>query len=92
VPNDHAVRRLFGENLRIDGFADLERITEGPPLARGTMLVRGNARESVYLVDMGRRRLITSDAVMGKYGFACDRVFAVRQVLVDSIPLGADWE
>jgi hypothetical protein len=92
VPNDFVYRRLFGNGLDVADCVQIERIALGPPLAAGTMLVRGHAAESVYLVDIGRRRRVASDTVMRKYGFAFDWVFAVRQVLVDSIPPGADWE
>jgi len=92
LPNDFVYRRLFGTGLDVADCLRIERIALGPPLAGSTMLVRGQVAESVYLVDIGRRRRITSDTVMRKYGFAFDGVFAVRQVLVESIPLGADWE
>jgi hypothetical protein len=93
VPSDFVYRRLFGEDTNITDFSNLERIAEGAPLAKGTMLVRGqNTSDPVYLVDLGRRRLIATDAVFRRYGFAPERIFTVRQVLIDSIPLGSDWE
>jgi hypothetical protein len=44
------------------------------------------------LLDHGRRRVITDGAVMNKYWFNWNRVFVIRQVLIDHMPLGEEWE
>jgi len=92
VPSDFVYQRLFGNDLEVAGSGEIERIALGPPLASGTMLIRGHETDSVYLVDMGRRRRVADGTVMRKYGFARDTVLAARQILVDSIPLGVEWE
>ncbi len=93
--------RLFRDWTGIvDAWPDA--MPQGAPLGPGTMLVRaastrrrgadGDARDAVYLVDRGRRRLVTSDAVMAKYWFAPDRVVSLPDTVLGSIPAGPDWE
>jgi hypothetical protein len=72
--------------------ANLDHIADRPPLGPGTVLLRGEGRDTICLLDGGRRRLITSSAVMDKYWFKWDRVCVMPQTLVDSIPIGEDWE
>jgi len=71
---------------------DLDDIAERPPLGPGTVLVRAGSSDTIYLLDEGRRRRITSAAVMDKYRFDCKQVFVIRHVVLDRIPLGAEWE
>jgi hypothetical protein len=55
------------------------------------MLVRGSASNVIHLLDQGRKRRITGPQAMAKYSFDGALVCVVRQVLIDSLPCGADW-
>lgn len=67
-------------------------MSEGPPLDDGAVLVRGKGSERIYLVDGGKKRLITSQEVMDKYEFSEESVVVTPQILVDAIPDGEIWE
>lgn len=67
-------------------------MSEGPPLDDGAILVRGKSSERIYLLDRGKKRLITSQAVMNKYEFSEESVVLAPQILVDAIPDGEIWE
>src|SRR5947209_17703808 len=79
---DHAV---FQGVLVAEGVADM---AEGLDLDDGAILVRGMFSEDIYLMDKGRKRPITSASIMDKYGFDEASVVGVRQILVDSAPMG----
>jgi len=70
----------------------LNMMAERPPLASGSLLVRGDASARIYLLDDGRKRLIPSDTVMDKYWFNWGRICVVRQVLIDHVPTGELWD
>jgi hypothetical protein len=92
VPNHTTYNRLFRNWSGIDDEAQLDEIALGPELTTGTILVRGDASDAIYLLDQGRKRLVTDAAVMDKYWFNWSRIFAVRQAVIDRIPPGADWD
>ena len=83
---DHEV---FQGVLVADGILD---IAEGPALDDGAILIRGMHSEDIYLMDKGRKRIISSARIMDKYGFDEASVTVVPQILVNSVPTGEVWE
>jgi len=67
-------------------------ISEGPPLDDGAVLIRGRSSERIYLLDGGKKRLITGQSVMHKYEFSEESVIVAPQILVDAVPDGEIWE
>lgn len=67
-------------------------IAESAALDDGALLVRGRCSERIYLLDQGRKRLISSHAVMDKYDFDEESVVVVPQILIDAVPEGQFWE
>jgi len=92
VPDDLVYARIFGDGCDVADHRGLEAIVHGPSFAANTMLVRGQASETLYLLDRGRKRRIAGTAVLHKYSFDSRRVFVVRQPLIDAVACGADWE
>jgi len=90
IPSRTVHERLFRQGTQVD-TADVADVAPRPPLAASTMLVRGGDSDILYLLDQGRKRRILGPPAMAKYSFDWDRVCVVRQVLIDSIPSGADW-
>lgn len=73
-------------------YSGAARIAEGPPLDNGAVLLRGSSCERIYLLDQGRKRLITSQQVMDKYGFSEGGIVVVPKILMDAVPDGEIWE
>jgi hypothetical protein len=92
VPNHTTYNRLFRNWSGISDEACLAEVALRPQFTTGTVLVRGDASERIYLLDEGLRRLITHATVMEKYSFNWARLFVVKQALLDRIPVGLDWE
>jgi hypothetical protein len=92
MPDDLSYARLFRDGARIADHRGLETIVQGPSFSANTMLVRGHTSETLYLLDRGRKRRIAGTATLHKYCFESDRVFVVRQPLIDAMACGADWE
>jgi hypothetical protein len=92
IPNHTTYNRLFRNWSGIDDEARLKEIAMGPELTTGTILVRGDTADAIYLLDQGRKRLVADAAVMDKYWFNWNRIFAVRQAVIDRIPPGTDWD
>jgi hypothetical protein len=89
---DHATYvRLFRDWSGIME-TDVDRVALGEPIGSGTVLVRGDNSSSIYIIDQGRRRLITSIAVMEKYWFNWERISVMDQSILESIAVDADWE
>jgi hypothetical protein len=91
IPSQAVYDRLFRDESTPENIANPGDMAPRPPLAASTMLIRGGASDVIHLLDQGRKRRVTGPEVMAKYSFDWDRVCVVRQVLVDSIPCGADW-
>jgi hypothetical protein len=91
IPNQTVLDRLFRDASEPEDMANAGDIALRPPLAASTMLVRGGASDTIYLLDQGRKRRVIGAEAMAKYSFDGDRVCVVRQVLIDSIPSAADW-
>jgi hypothetical protein len=95
VPFPLTFVNLFGDSIffeRMMVSEDVADIAEGPPLDERAILVRGASSESIYLIDGGTKKLITSARIMDKYGFDERCVVSVPQILIDSIPIGEVWE
>jgi len=92
VPNRLTYDRLFRDREGIaDDFA-LDQIAQRPRITSAAMLIRGDESDSLYLLEHGVKRLIPSPAVMDKYHFSWDRVFAVKQFFIEKIPHGRNWD
>jgi hypothetical protein len=92
ILNQATYDRLFRDWSGIIDVLDLENIAERAPLDANTMLIQGDADETIYLLDGHVRRALTHRSVMEKYWFNWDRVSLVRQRLVEQVPLGEPWE
>lgn len=92
VTDEAVYNRIFRDWSGVAEDIDLDDIPSRPPFTTATMLLRGDASSSVFLLDQGRKRRITSAASMNKYWFDSERVQVVRQVLMDHFPVGNDWE
>jgi hypothetical protein len=90
IPCQTVYDRLFSQSAWVD-VANVGDVASRPPLAASTMLVRGSASDVIHLLDQGRKRRVPGPSAMAKYSFDWDRVCIVRQVLIDSLPCGADW-
>lgn len=95
VPFPSTFVNLFKDSALDENVLDAEMVTEiaeGPPLDEGAILVRGISAESIYLLDQGRKRQITTCEVMNKYGFNEKYVVVIPQILLDAVPTGEIWE
>jgi hypothetical protein len=92
IPCHSTYCRLFRDWRGIIDDRALFDIAAGPQLARGTLLIQGDASEQLYLLDDARKRPITSREIIDKYWFNWDRLSLVRQILVDILPTGDIWE
>jgi hypothetical protein len=92
VPNRLTYDRLFRDREGIADDLALDQIAQRPRITSAAMLVRGDESDSLYLLERGVKRLIPSPAVMDKYHFSWDRVFAVKQFLIEKIPHGRNWD
>ena len=92
IPNRATYCRLFRDERGIVSTRELVEIAQRPGLATGTLLLTSDSADSIYLLDEGRKRLVTSRQVMDKYWFNLDRVSLVRKILVDVLPVGEIWE
>jgi hypothetical protein len=92
VPNQRTYSRLFRDAGGVIDTFDVAQIAQRPKLTTGAMLVQGDVSPSVYLLDHGVKRLVPSPAAMDKYHFAWDRIFVVKQFLIDKIPNGRSWD
>jgi hypothetical protein len=91
ISNQATFNRLFRDWSGIIDVPDLENIAEHATLDTDTMLIQGDADETIYVLDGRCRRVLTDHSVMEKYWFNWDRVSVVRQRLVDQVPLGEPW-
>jgi len=91
IANQTTYNRLFRDWSGIIDL-NLHDIAQREALAPGTLLVRADRSDTVYLVDAGRRRRISNAAVMDKYWFNWLTVCVMREPLVERIPMGREWE
>jgi hypothetical protein len=81
--------RALLQVLVASGFSE---IVEGPTLDNGAVLLRGTSSERIYLLDHGKKRLITSQRIMEKYEFSEEAVVVVPRSVMDAVPDGEIWE
>jgi hypothetical protein len=64
-------------------------------LLPGTILVKTDEADATYLVDLGKKRWITSETVFDRYGFLYDNVKHIPTAVINQLPDGApideDW-
>ncbi|HLJ29219.1 MAG TPA: hypothetical protein VKY85_21100 [Candidatus Angelobacter sp.] len=94
VPFPLTFMNLFNDSavLQVLVCSSVSDITEGPALDDGAVLLRGRSSERIYLLDHGKKRLITSQRVMEKYEFSEESAVVVPQILIDAVPDGEVWE
>ena len=94
VPFPLTFMNLFEDRavLQVLVASTVTEIAEGPALDNGAILLRGSSCERIYLLDQGKKRLITSEQVMNKYGFSERAVVVVPKILIDAVPEGETWE
>lgn len=90
VPNPATYDNLFRDwsDKRIDENANLSDVETGDPIDIGAVLARGRGEQTVYLIDHGMKRGVTSPQKMDQYYFSWDRVEEVPSILLASIPTG----
>jgi hypothetical protein len=90
IPNPATYNNLFRDWNGVYRI-DTATLPIGTALSDGAVLARGNASNAVYIVSNGKKRWITSPAAMDKYYFNWNHIYVVPQILVNSIPTGANW-
>ncbi len=88
IPNPKTYNNLFRDWNGIIVDIDIHDIPKSDPISDGAILARPSNETPVYLIDNFMKRHITSNAVMDKYYFDWDRVYAVPRILLDFIPTG----
>jgi hypothetical protein len=92
IPNRETYSRLFRDGRGVVTTREAREVARRPDLAQSALLISAELDDSIYLLDDGRKRLITSSQVMDKYWFNWGRVSLVRRALVDALPNGEIWE
>ena len=93
VPFPLTFMNLFEDKAFLEvTVANGTEIAEGPALDNGAVLLRARSCERIYLLDQGKKRLITSQSIMGKYQFNEDAVVVVPRIVLDAVPDGDIWE
>jgi hypothetical protein len=92
IPNRETYARLFRDGRGVVTTREVREIAQRPDLAQSALLFSAELVDSIYLLDDGQKRLITSSQVMDKYWFNWGRVSLVRRTLVDALPNGDIWE
>jgi len=90
IPNPETYNNLFKDWDGVQKI-DTASLPIATALTNGAVLTRGNGSNPVYIVTNGKKRWITSPAVMDKYHFEWNHIFVVPQTLVDAIPTGGNW-
>jgi hypothetical protein len=94
VPFPLTFMNLFEDRalLEIVVASSVTEIAEGPAMDNGAVLLRGMSCECIYLLDQGKKRLITSRQIMDKYQFSEQAVVVIPRIVLDAIPDGEIWE
>ena len=95
VPFPFTFMNLFKDASVFEGLlvsSTVSDIAEGRALDENSILVRGISSETIYLLDSGTKRPISSRRIMDKYDFDERAVVVVPQVLIDAVPQGELWE
>ena len=94
VPFPLTLINLFKDRAALEDVLVSEAIAEipeAPALDEGALLVRGMCSETIYLLDKGRRRLVSGPQVISRYDFDLASVVAVPQIVLEAIPVGEPW-
>jgi hypothetical protein len=91
IADQETYNRLFRDWSHIIE-TNVDHIASTEPIGPGTVLVRGDESERIYIVDRGLRRAISGPSVMDKYWFKWERVSLMNQAVLESIVLGREWE
>ena len=87
VPNLKVLDRLFIERkLRESEKAD--EIPAGPHVPEDAKLVKSKKEPTIFMLDGGRKRAITSESAAKKYNFNLQKVKIVDKAVLGSVPLG----
>ncbi len=94
IPFPMTFLNLFEDRAVLDTVVmdSIAGIAEGPSLDNGAVLLRGTSCERIYLLDRGRRRLISSPEIMAKYEFSEEAIVVAPRILIDAVPEGDIWE
>ena len=91
IPNPTTYNNLFRNWSGIVADVDANEIANGPGLDDGAVLLKGSATPSVYIIDGGKKRGITSPAVMDQYYFNWGTIVVIPDILLNAIPNGSIW-
>jgi hypothetical protein len=86
---------LFSEVTGLVPYEGVSEITEGPVLAEGTCLVRGDGELSIHLLTRAhngrvvRHFIPTWESLVG-FGFDHDKVRSVPPLVIECVPEGVD--
>jgi hypothetical protein len=90
IPDPATWRQLFRvQRAEVNDLITL--IPAGKPLESGSFLGRASGQDAIYLIGNGRKRWITSPAVMDRYRFDWNKVVTVSTAALNAIPTGANW-
>ena len=90
IPNPATYNNLFKDWNGVIK-TDTASLPIGSSLSDGAVLAKGNASGAVYLISNGLKRWITSPSAFDKYYFNWNHIYVVPQILINSIPTGANW-
>ncbi|MFI5843201.1 hypothetical protein ACIA8K_26175 [Catenuloplanes sp. NPDC051500] len=90
IPDPQTWRQLFRvQQAEVNDLIKL--IPTGKPLESGSFLGKASGQDAIYLIGNGRKRWITSPAVMDKYRFDWNKVVTISKAALNAIPTGANW-
>jgi hypothetical protein len=89
IPDPTTYYNLFRDWNGIQQVADVSGIPSGPDITSGAYLaIAQETMQTVYLVDNGQKRGVTSPAVMDKFYFNYGTIRPVPQSTLDALPTG----
>jgi len=88
IPNPETYNNLFRDWNNIIDEMTVANIPIGSNISDGAVLAKSYDDAAVFLVDQGKKRLITSPEAMDKYYFSWKRVYQIPNILLDSISTG----
>lgn len=90
IPNPATYNSLFRDWTGISQVIDINSIDDGGPITDGAVLARAGNAPAVYLVSNGVRRWIVSPAAFDHYWFDWTKIVSVPNVVINSVPVGAN--
>ncbi len=89
IPDPPTYLNLFRDWNGIQEVADVSGIATGPAVTSGAYLaIAQETMQTVYLVDNGQKRGVTSPAVMDTFYFNWGQIQQVPQSTLDALPTG----